>query len=100
MTPEEFKAHLKSRIQTLPGATSYNKHYRLSIKASANGTNLFDYFTSRFPYINRNDWVEKIKQQNLKVNNLPIDLNYNLKTGDLVEHFTKIESEPEVNATF
>ncbi len=98
MNPEEFQNIVQARLKELPGEKPYSKTYRFNVKQKDSGLNVIEYFTYKFGYIPKSTWLQKIESENLTVNSESIDSKYILKQGDLVQHTTLIEKEPQVNS--
>ncbi len=97
MSPEAFRKNLISATTPLLGDTPQSTHFSLRVKQRFEGKTILDFYDEQFPRIGRETWIEKIESGNLKVNGQQVDVDYQVKTGELTEHSSAPQTEPAVS---
>jgi len=72
--------------------TSYNS----TINDKFAGSTLLQYLSIRFKYFDEQSWLQRIKNNDLKVNDRKASADYILKKGDNVQYITESRAEPKV----
>ncbi len=98
MDKEFFKEKINSVCTPLPGSTPKTTIYKLTVKKQYEGLNIVDFFLKVVPRSNEEIWINKIKTQNLKINERSITIDYNIKAGDITTHTSEPNIEPDVSA--
>ncbi|MCO6500313.1 MAG: RluA family pseudouridine synthase [Vicingus serpentipes] len=98
MNSSEFKKAILKATTPLPGSHLEAFTYQLTVKKKYQGLSILDFYCEIIPRSSKEDWINKINNQNLKVNNNSITIDYIVKAGDITTHTTEPKTEPEVNS--
>lgn len=97
MVPEEFNNVIKNATTPLPGSIPGRITYKLSVKKRFDGMQLIDFFLKAVPRSNEQIWLDKIAENNLKINGVCIGPDYKVKAGEVATHLSDPKTEPPVN---
>ena len=97
MTASEFNDCIKKATNPLKGSFHSVKTYKLSVKQRYNGLSILDFYCKAMPHISEEIWKEKIKSGILTVEGKHVKIDRIVKTGEKTKHFTKPQTEPDIN---
>ena len=94
-----FQEKINDVTNPLPGSIPKSITYRLSVKKRFDGLNIIDFFLSAVPRSSKEIWLDKIANNNLKINGVNVSANYKVKAGEVAIHQSDPKTEPPVNAS-
>jgi len=97
MTPSEFSTKIKHVTIPLKGNIPTIKTYTLRVKKQYNGITILDFYTQVMPSISKQIWEQKIVSKNLTVKNKSVSINTIIHTGQITQHFTAPQTEPNIS---
>jgi len=93
----EFNRIIKEATTPLPGSIPGRITYKLSVKKRFDGMTLIDFFLKAVPRSNKQIWLDKISEKNLKINGANVGPDYTVKAGEVAVHLSDPKTEPPVN---
>ncbi|PCI94905.1 MAG: hypothetical protein COB15_12690 [Flavobacteriales bacterium] len=98
MDQSKFYKAIKNVTTPLPGCTPERLTYKLTVKKKYEGLSIVNFFMQAVPRSTPEIWLNKIKNDNLKINNKTITKDYLVKAGEVTSHQTEPKTEPSVSA--
>ncbi|MDG1476612.1 MAG: RluA family pseudouridine synthase, partial [Vicingaceae bacterium] len=95
----EFNKIIKNATTPLPGSIPGRITYKLSVKKRFDGMSLIDFFLKAVPRSNEKIWLDKIAENNLKINGVSVKSDYKVKAGEVAVHLSDPKTEPSVNVS-
>lgn len=93
----QFLSVIKEQCTPLPGSVPKKTHYKLPVKLKYQGLRVVDFLCAAVKRSEAQLWVDKINSQELLVNNQPVGMDYCVKGGDVVTHWSQLHTEPNVS---
>ncbi len=97
MNTTEFAAYINKATSPLKGSIPTVKTYKLSVKERYNGISILDFYCKAMPHISKEIWKEKIESGILTVNGKSVTTDQIVKVGEITQHFTEPQTEPDIN---
>ena len=92
-----FKKHITAATNPLPGSIPSRITYKLSVKKKFEGMRLIDFLLKAVPRSTSQIWLEKIAENNLKINGVTAKPDQQVKAGEIIVHLSNPKTEPPVN---
>lgn len=93
----EFNKIIKNATTPLPGSIPGRITYKLSVKKRFEGMSLIEFFLKAVPRSNEQIWLDKIADNNLKINGVNVGPDYKVQAGELAVHLSDPKTEPPVS---
>lgn len=93
----EFSKAIKQVVNPLPGSIEACVKYRLPVKKKYEGLDILTFLSKVLPNVDQRIWLSKIDKGELLLNDQPAGLNTVVKGGNLIEHQSEPQVEPDVS---